>query len=367
MADTSVIEGFKLYGLDLSYFTGKLDAYVRYSQIPHERIEFSLGSFAKAGKATGLRQMPAIELPDGRWMSDTSPMIEWLDARLSIPSVLPNDPVTRFFTFFVEDYADEWMWRPALHYRWSFAADADLMSYRIAAEMMRDMPLPHFIRKAIIKRRQINTYVKADGTNKQTRAHIEDIYLRNLDWLQAIFEKRPYLLGERPSLADFGYFASMFRHFGLDPTPAMIMRNRAPAVYEWLGRLWNAKAENFQDATLLEGGVPADWHPILKDAGLCYLPYLAANADAHLSGKKKFTLTLEGTTYNLPVHRYRVHCLDKLQTRFDALDQAAQSQVQAILEETGCWEPFWRVPHPQSGFDVTHRAPFFTPETVWSS
>ena len=24
----------------------------------------------------------------------------------------------------LEDYADEWLWRPAMHYRWSYEADA---------------------------------------------------------------------------------------------------------------------------------------------------------------------------------------------------------------------------------------------------
>jgi hypothetical protein len=29
----------------------------------------------------------------------------------------------------------------------------------------------------------------------------------------------------------------MLRHFGQDPTPADIMRNRAPGVYEWVARM----------------------------------------------------------------------------------------------------------------------------------
>jgi len=33
----------------------------------------------------------------------------------------------------------------------------------------------------------------------------------------------------------------MFRHFGIDPTPSRIMRNTAPAVYEWVARMWNAR------------------------------------------------------------------------------------------------------------------------------
>ena len=34
----------------------------------------------------------------------------------------------------------------------------------------------------------------------------------------------------------------MFRHFQQDPPPAEIMRSRAPGVFAWVGRMWNAKA-----------------------------------------------------------------------------------------------------------------------------
>jgi len=32
-------EPFLLYGMDVSYFTGKLEAYLRYQRIPYQRIE----------------------------------------------------------------------------------------------------------------------------------------------------------------------------------------------------------------------------------------------------------------------------------------------------------------------------------------
>ena len=60
--------------------------------------------------------------------------------------------------------------------------------------------------------------------------------------MTAMLKPRPYLLGTAPSLADFGMMGPMLRHFGQDPTPVEIMRNTAPAVYEWVARVWNARA-----------------------------------------------------------------------------------------------------------------------------
>ena len=64
----------------------------------------------------------------------------------------------------------------------------------------------------------------------------------------------------------------MFRHFSQDPTPAEIMRTRAPAVFEWQARLWNARASTTVGA--LVSGIPPDWGPLFDEIGQTYLPYL---------------------------------------------------------------------------------------------
>ena len=56
----------KVHGLDLSYFTGKLEAYLRGKQIPYELIEMDTGDFKRCGKATGVAQMPQVEWLDAR-------------------------------------------------------------------------------------------------------------------------------------------------------------------------------------------------------------------------------------------------------------------------------------------------------------
>jgi hypothetical protein len=196
-----------------------------------------------------------------------------------------------------------------------------------------------------------------------TRAHVESIYLRNLEWLDAIFAARLYLLGGRPTLADFGFFASMFRHFGLDPTPARLMRDRAPNVYEWVARMWNAKASRIGGASLVSG-IPEDWQPILSDIGGCYLPYLDANARAFASGRKSFEVDIENCRYSLPVHAYRVWCLERLQRLFRALPEESAGEVRALLERTGALAPFLAAAEARSGFDPDGRAPFFTPSRL---
>lgn len=364
--EISELAGLKLYGLDLSYFTGKFEAFVRYKEIPHKRIELSMSLMRKVAAKTGLAQMPAVELPDGRWMSDTSPMIDWIDANMPGPHVVPEDPYQRFFSRLLEDYADEWLWRPALHYRWSFQPDARLMSHRIAGEMLHDMPAPFFMRRFFLYRRQLRRYVHGDGITAKTRHHVESVYSRNLAFLETMLQDRLFLLGERPTLADFGFFASMFRHFGLDPTPARIMRDKAPAVYEWLGRMWNAKASKVNGELVPARTIPEDWTPVLEDMARCYFPYLNANALAHKAGEKTFNVMIEGVSYTLPVHRYRVWCLEQLQAAWHELPETDRVSVQGVLDKSGIGSALWQVSNPDSGFDPQGNAPFYVPGQIWS-
>ena len=106
---------------------------------------------------------------------------------------------------------------------------------------MTDVPLPASWKRAMIRRRQHVEYVKKDGVDSNTWNHVESIYLTTLTRLEVVFSNRSFLLGERPTAADFGLFAPMFRHFAQDPTASDIMRLKAPRVFEWQARLWNAR------------------------------------------------------------------------------------------------------------------------------
>ncbi|MEM7016174.1 MAG: glutathione S-transferase family protein, partial [Pseudomonadota bacterium] len=208
----------KVYGASISYYTGKIEGYLRYKEIPYEFVTLNPRLMRHLKQQTGASQMPAIELPDGHFMTDTTPMIAWLEAQYPEPAVIPQDPLQAFFSRLVEDYAEEWLWRPAMHYRWSYLTDRLHLSHKIVNELMGSLPLPGFLKRAFIRHRQHVYYVKRDGVSSLTWDHVEAIYLNTLTHLEAIFQVRPYLLGERPSLADFGFFASMFLHFSQDPT-----------------------------------------------------------------------------------------------------------------------------------------------------
>ncbi|TNE40687.1 MAG: glutathione S-transferase family protein [Alphaproteobacteria bacterium] len=348
----------KVFGLKVSYFTGKLEGYLRYKEIPYEYCPATVTYFMKVMPSeTGAMQMPAVQLEDGRWMTDTSPMIDWFEDQYPEPAILPEDPVQGFVCRLIEDYADEWLWRPAMHYRWSYPLSSKLLRRQIIGEMAPDVPGPDWIKWWRTERRQHRNFVKNDGVTPQTWGHVEQSYLRLLDILSNVFESRPFVFGDRPSLADIGLFGPLFRHFSMDPVPAIIMRESAPAVMEWVYRLWNARASKMTGGFV--SGVPEDLLPLVKEIGETHLENLNANALAWQAGQEQFGVTLQGATYQkVPVSRYRVWCLEMLQKHFQAVPGQARKALGSVLDGQGCLEPLQRLDGLASGYDPDGQVPF---------
>jgi glutathione S-transferase len=345
-----------VYGSKISYYTGKLEAYLRYKDIPYQLV-VPYGEEKAIRENVGAMQFPIVKRPDGRWMSDTTPIILQLESEQPAPPVLPPNPVVGFIALLIEDYADEWLWRPAMHYRWSYSHDRELLSSIIVDEMLRDVPIPRFVKRRVIKLRQRRGFVIGDGVRAETWDHVEAGYFAALDNMTSMLEDRRFLLGDAPSIADFGFMAPMLRHFGHDPTPVDIMRNRAPAVYEWLARVWNARSPEAGPNFVKE--ISADTGPMLQEVCETHLEQLAANAVAFAAGPKRFSMTIQNCDYvKMPVSRYRVACLERLREAFAGLSDQDQSTVRTLL------------PHPQaeilwspaiaafSGYDEARRAPF---------
>ena len=353
--DGDPVMPMQVHGSEVSYFTGKLEAVLRFKELPYQRV--ARAPARSLERTTGVAQVPGVRLGDGRWITDTTPIIAWLDAQHPEPNVIPREPVVAFFSRLLEDYADEWLWRPAMHYRWDYPQDAHHLSRVLTDELMSEVPLPGFIKRSLIRKRQRALFTTGDGVGPATWDHVEKIYFDSLAHLGAILKTRPYLLGTRPSLADFGFFGSMFRHFSHDPTGSSIMRETAPEVYEWVARVWNARASVGEGE--LVGQVPDDWAPILDSIGSAYLPYLCANAEAWKAGRSHFDVDIEGAPYRrIRTARYRVWCLEELRRHFDDLAEPDQRAARTSLEAHGCWAPLWRVENLESGIDPKREAPF---------
>jgi len=350
----------KVYGVTVSYYTGKLESYLRYKGIDYE-LESPFADAKRILQHTGAIQVPMILRDDGRWMSDSTPIIAQLETEHPDRPIMPSDPVVRFIALLIEDYADEWLWRAAMHYRWSYEHDRALLSRILVDEITGHLKIPRFMKLRMISKRQRTGFVIKDGVTGTTQEHVESGYRRALANMTAMLQDRPYLLGDSPSIADFGLMGPMLRHFGQDPTPQEIMRNEGPAVYEWIGRVWNAGATSAHSETAnsFVNEIPSSATPMLQEIAETHLVQLDANAKAYAQGKQHFEMTVQGCQYqNLPVSRYRVYCLERLREEFDQLSRTEQKKVKLVLTSSDA-EVIWRDDmSASSGYDTAREAPF---------
>jgi len=136
------------------------------------------------------------------------------------------------------------------------------------------------------------------------------------------------------------------------------MKQRAPAVWEWVARLWSTRPGQLTGDWLQ--GVPEDWGPWLDDIGAAYLPYLCDNAHAVAAGHKRAALSGGGVTYpQARVSPYRVWCLEQLRCHYDSLPGPAQKAVRERLQRHACWEPLWRCSDFDSGVNRGVEPPFY--------
>ncbi|MCP4906048.1 MAG: glutathione S-transferase family protein [bacterium] len=346
----------RVYGCRISYYTGKLESYLRFRSIAYEPLPTEPHR-RRILAGAGAVQMPVLELEDGRWLSDSSPIIAWFEGQQDSPSVYPSDPALRFVALLLEDYADEWLWRSAMHYRWSFRSDREYASGVIVDDVLQENRLPRFLKRFLVARRQFGGFVRGDGVSETTLDHVERGYLNALDLLEAIFERRRFLLGEQPTVADFGMMGPMLRHFGQDPTPQEIMRRRAPGVYAWVARMWNARATS--EASALISEIDAPLSALLGEAGETHLVQLRENAAAYGRGLERYDQVIQGCRYEgVPSSRYRVWCLEELRREWAGLDDTARGMVLEHLPQAEAAVLWDDSPVGRSDYDPERRAPF---------
>lgn len=117
------------------------------------------------------------------------------------------------------------------------------------------------------------------------------------------------------------------------------MQQRAPAVYEWVARLWNSSLARMPGlpAPLADTAtIPLGWGSLLPIVGR-YLTYLEANARAWQAGLDSFVCN----GCEVPTVAYRVWCRRQLQERFLTFDPPERAVIEAVLRQHRCWTPLF--------------------------
>jgi glutathione S-transferase len=258
-------------------------------------------------------------------MQDSTPIIEKTESAVPDPTVYPNDPVTRFVSDLLEEFGDEWGNKWMFHMRWWKEIDAVAVSRRFAARSGGDLETT----AASIRERMVPR-VWFVGGNEITAPQIKQSLDDALGHLEPHLGVRSYILGERPSMADFGLWGQIY-NAGRDPTAGtMIAKN--PNVQAWIERMLNPDVKgDFESWDSLAPTLV----PLIKDqVGSLFLPWSVANSVANENGDDDFTLELKGNTWTQKPQKYHARSLGVLRQKYRAV--ADNDTLNEILNATAC-------------------------------
>lgn len=266
--------------------------------------------------------VPVLETPDGAILQDTTEIIDYLESRHPEPSMRPPGPVQRMVADLLDAYGCEALLPAAMHYRWSYRSEQEAF---LAAEFGRGVyagPDRDQQRRAGAEvMSYFSSFLPGLGVTPETIPAIEASCLDLLDALDDHFQRVPYLLGGRPSNADFGLMAPLYAHLGRDPVPANLMKNRAPNVYRWTERMNSAGLPDPEFYSVPPEWMPGDalpptlepvlkvvfqdWTPELEANAACYAAWLDAEPDrpsgapVTVTGDRRVHPTLGPIEYSL--------------------------------------------------------------------
>ena len=256
---------YRLFSWEHSYFSGKVRAYLRYKDRNaalgpgYEDIlatpELIMGLLLPR---SGSGAVPQLEAPDGSWIQDSSEIIDFCEAAHPEAPVVP-DPTSRprqcLASYLIELLADEWMVVPGFWERWFFSEDGRSPSHRGFNEQQWGSVIaagaPGGVRRSagaeffetafgISESRSNPRGVYAGlvqlGVDERTEQAWQASQHRLLELLEAHFAVHDYVLGGRPSLADFGLLASLYAHLYRDAVSGFALRTHFPLVCEWVER-----------------------------------------------------------------------------------------------------------------------------------
>lgn len=260
-----------LWGTPHSLYTGKVRSYLIKKGLPFRELFPSHPRFgAEIVPKVRLMVVPVVETADGQILQDSTDIIDTLERAHPDSPMLPTSPVQRLVARLLDAYGCECLLPAAMHYRWSYR---QAQEHFLRAEFGRAVHSGPDREARLAAGAQLMDYFSGWlpnlGVTPETIATIETAYEELLDVLDVHFQHHPYLLGGRPSLADFGFMAPLFAHLGRDPVPTILMMNRAPNVYRWTERMNRAQIADgeFPDQTaawLPDDVIPLTLEPVLK-------------------------------------------------------------------------------------------------------
>ncbi len=363
---------YRIWQDSTSPYSHKVMTYMHYKGIPYKRMQVTLDTYTKEiPSLVGQTIIPVILTPDDRVMQDSTPIMQWFETQYPANAAIPQDRRLAFIMWLLEEFGDEYMPRIHMHTRWGNEQNRQTISHRIArglsfasAELTAQALAPMLLERQ--SGFDLHLGLQGDGIRDNMERQIADL----LAILEEHFTHFQFLLGFKPSLADFSLYGSLHTHLFNDPQSNQIMEVGAPRTCRWMDTINDfgdsrgcVGQTEFGDWLNLDdypdSALPASLAALLAFVGKTYIPFAKACAVAGGQKEKTFSADIYGLSACFSTHQYRVWSFEQLQLHYQQLQGQDKTDIDKVLTKANILSELTRG-------DIVHNGLFdgFTPPFV---
>lgn len=350
-----------LWGSELSPFALKVRAMlqharVRFRCLPAEgtrwtnaRVDLAIeiakrrGSVLRYGGSSPLDEYPLVPFlvdEQRRVWHDSSSIGQKLHDEGA--ELVPDEPAVRWVARLVDEAFDEFGLYMLHHNRWVVSARDNDAGARLSREFATLLPPGVRALFALwFSRRQVRRLPYL-FSRPETHALLEEAWYAHLDAMESLLAERPFILGERFTLAD----ASAFGHLGgnfIDPSAHARLRAHAPRTHRWLERIWRGEHVGSRGALSLHDSLG----PLLDIVGRTFVPLMRQNEAAYRAhagettfneaafdrGRALYDGELLGRPFRSVVKTFQVRVWRDLSAEWSALASSERAPIERWLPE----------------------------------
>lgn len=275
---------YTLWATPHSLYAGKARSYLIKKGVPYREVSAADPEFlGEVIPQVGHMVIPVLRTPGGEIVQDTTAIIDQIEAVTPDPDFVPAGPVQRVVAAVLDAFGSNYLLPLAMHYRWSYREQQELFLRTEFARAIPPMPHEQRLETAGKLMTRFAGFLPNLGVTAAVIPAMEESYAELLAVLDKHFQQHPYLLGGRPSIADFGMMAPLHAHLARDPVPGFLMKTTAPNVFRWTERMNTAAIEDadfpgYAPAFPADDAVPETLEAVLNVAFAQWGPGLAADA-----------------------------------------------------------------------------------------
>ena len=314
---------YTVWGAELSPFVLKLEALLRYAEIPFRRLPrdgsraLNMRTARRLERAKKIRAIerypdlteldeyplvPFLITPDGTIQYDTSSLARWIDDHhpAAVGPLFPREPAPRFVAALIDEAFDEIGLYMVHHNRWKVAALDNDPGQRLAREMAKLLPpgagriYGRWFARRQVRRLPYLFSVAPPGYAvpglsealtpparrdfPPTHELLEEAWRRTLAALEELLGTQPFLLGGRFTAADASAYGQLSMNL-TDPAADELLRALAPRTHAWLIGIRDGAHVGVAGTLAIAPAL----RPLLDVIGATFLPLMRQNAEAYVS------------------------------------------------------------------------------------